>query len=231
MVEPVKIQGIYFEEGKLWKPRYPSLIDYDFAPDGFQFEPAFRAARQRKSRSGFRSPRISPSCSPQRTMARRIGSLAPLTENAVEVAAEPGRKLCRVVWNRDKSGPIASLRIVCRHLLGGPESDEGALDLVEGGVYLTIINSRDVSTPGPAQKEAGAPVAGTIRLLGIDEHHRPVYDLFKKNAAPPDSSWSRPSGRRTERGSSPGSPWIFPSPTPVSGSRRPTAGRYVVLGA
>ena len=41
----ITLDRIFFEEGKLWKARYPSLIDYDQAPE-LQFEPAFHVCSE-----------------------------------------------------------------------------------------------------------------------------------------------------------------------------------------
>lgn len=183
----LEIKDIYFGEGKLWKPRYPSLINYDFAPDGFQFEPAFQTSTE-EVEVRFQIADDQPVVfAVKEDGTANLQPLAPLTKDAVEVTVDPGRKVCRAVWTRGLSGPIASLRIVCHRLLGGEDSDDGALNLVEGGVYLAIIGSRKVSFPHPAQKEAGPPPQEKtkVRLLGFDEDHRAVYDLFHAGAAPP----------------------------------------------
>jgi hypothetical protein len=88
-----------------------------------------------------------------------------------------------VVWKR--SAPVTALHVACRPTGGWPP-DPDPLTWVEGGVYLVIIDPGGVPpAPDPAVKEAGEPVPGTVRLLGIDEHHRPVYDLFH-DVVPPE---------------------------------------------
>jgi hypothetical protein len=185
----LSICNIRFEEGKLWKPRYQSLIDYSRAPQGFQLEPAFtlRSAARDETAAVEVVFQILPEekvvfdVLPDGCVRWNLLADDPLQKPFVEVTVlDAEHRTCQVRWART-TARLTALRIRCRHLQGKLAADtiEGAWSLIEGGVYLVIIDPGDaLPDPDPAQKEMGAPSSQTVQLLGIDEHHRPVYDMF-----------------------------------------------------
>jgi hypothetical protein len=186
----LSIDNIRFEDGKLWKPRYDNLIDYSRAPRGFQFEPAFTLCSAAKGEAAEVQAvlTIAPAENAAfdvlpdgRVRWMLLSNPYPGADVEVTVLDNPREcRTCLVTWKRT-GAPLAALRICCRYTEGGPAaySDPWAWSVVEGGVYLVILDPGE-ALPSPAQavKEAGSGSAGKVRLLGIDEHHRPVYDLF-----------------------------------------------------
>jgi hypothetical protein len=190
MAEPIRMSlcNIRFEEGKLWKPRYDSLINYSCAPQGFQFEPAFML---RSAEEGVEVEVVFQILPTERAVFDVVdGSvrwdLIDPPKAAVPVSVDVSvldqeHRVCRVRWTRT-GAPLTALRIRCRSLLEEP--GDWAWSIVEGGVYLVILDPGEV-LPGPLpQQKAGEPWDQTVRLLGIDEHQRPVYDLFCGNVPP-----------------------------------------------
>ena len=197
--EPIRldINNISFKEGKLWQPRYETLIDYSHVPEGFQFEPAFEVVSKESDQEIQVVFRIADTENVEFDPDGKWDYLALAGTPQVSVTLLSPRS-CQVDWTRsgDQSS-LMSLRIACRH--PGVEPTD-ALDRIEGGVYLVIIDPGPSSTdpvqapprsnlvgaaaPGGAPVPAGGlpagipPKAGTIRLLKFDEHSRPVYNLF-----------------------------------------------------
>lgn len=189
MAEPVRaIQlgiDVRFEDGKLWQPRYEQLIDYKVAPQGFQFEPAFVV------RSAESGATVEVSFGVEQAEADDVEFYVDADKGLdyLELRGAPGVSVsvdgprCQVTWKRSGSGErsLMSLRIPCRRR----SRPQDGLDLVEGGVYLVMIDPGLSSQlpSGPAQvlarpEQAGVPKAGAVRLKGFDEYDRPVYDLF-----------------------------------------------------
>lgn len=192
-VSPImlEIDNIRFEGGKLWRPRYESLIDYSYAPEDIQFEPAFLVYSTDPDQEIEVVFRLADSENaifdvlPGGVRCQLLAGSA----SAVSVKVDdPDFRSCQVVWKRS-GAPLTTLHIACRPAGGWPLVPD-ALTWVEGGVYLVIMDPGDpgdvLPAPDPAVKEAGDPVPGTVRLLGIDEYHQPVYDLFVRDAAPPE---------------------------------------------
>ncbi|MES1240736.1 MAG: hypothetical protein ABUT39_03875 [Acidobacteriota bacterium] len=187
MAEPVRldINDIRFEDGKLWQPRYESLIDYSCAPAGFQFEPAFLAYTEQEVEVVFRIADSENAVFDVQNDGTVRWGLLPVAGPAVSVkvsvevdGSDP--RSCRVIW-KPSGATLTALHIACRPAEGRIPD---AVTLIEGGVYLVIIEPRESLPPSPqAVNKGGAPRAGTVRFLGIDEHNRPVYDLFR-NVAP-----------------------------------------------
>lgn len=187
--EPIRLEiaNIRFKDGKLWQPRYESLIDYTVASQSLQFEPAFMVASEERDQKielvfGIEATEdvefyVEPDGHVRQDFLALTGT------PGVSVVLENSRS-CKVVWTRSgDQRSLMSLRIACRHPKVEPSD---ALDLTEGGVYLVIIDpgARSDHDPEPVQaapRSNGAVGAGvgTVRLLGIDEHNRPVYDLFR----------------------------------------------------
>ena len=189
-VSPItlEIDNIRFEGGNLWQPRYESLIDYSYAPEDIQFEPAFLVHSKDPDQEIEVVFRLA---DPEAEFDVRNNTvrwqLLAGSESAISIKVDDlDFRFCRVVWKRS-GPPLTTLHIACRPTGGGPLD---ALTWVEGGVYLVIMDPGDsgdvLPAPDPAVKEAGDPVPRTVRLLGIDEYHQPVYDLFFRDATPPE---------------------------------------------
>jgi hypothetical protein len=201
MAEPVRaLQAlpsvtlkVRFQEGKLWKARYPSLIRYDSLGPELQFEPAFQVF----SDDHYQQVEVLFSIDENENAGFSVAggevswqslvpnNPAPLVE--VGLVDEENPKVCRVLWTR--SGvPLVALRIACEPLFGQPASDQDAVALtrVEGGVYLAIIDPGEVlhRFPEPVLPSGSPPEPGRVRVVGIDARSRPVYDLFTATDLP-----------------------------------------------
>jgi hypothetical protein len=193
MAQPIKVSicNIRFEEGKLWQPRYDSLINYSHAPKGFQFEPSFTLCTAKEGEPA--EVEVLFAILPTENVVFDVLNGAVRWEpvsgridpSAVAVAVvDKEHQVCRVTWRRDGTF-LTALRICCRHKDAPPPQDDSAWSLIEGGVYLVIIDpGQELPKLPPAQKDAGEPRRQRVRLLGIDEHCRPVYDLFCGNVPP-----------------------------------------------
>ncbi len=184
------LDPVRFKNGKLWKARYPSLIDRRFAPRKLQYEPAFHVFSKNPEQEVEVVFRIAEDQNAvfevSESGAVRYDSLVPVNPapavDATLIGGDP--RACRVLWRRRPETPLTALRIRCRHLLGGPEpgSDEWPFVLVEGGVYLVILDGGEPHDfPAPEQNPAGPGRPGRVRVLGIDRCSRPVFDLFRKD--------------------------------------------------
>lgn len=188
MAEPVRaIQmeiDVSFEGGYLWQPRYGSLINYVYAPEGIQFEPAFLVYSTDPDQEIEVVFRLAdPTAEFDVSDGKVRWGLLPGPESVVSVKVDDDLRSCRVLWKR--AAPVTALHIACRPTGGWPPEPD-ALTWVEGGVYLVILDSGDAPQAADrAVKEAGEPVAGTVRMIGVDEHNQPVYDLFY-DVAPPE---------------------------------------------
>ena len=180
----LEIKDIRFEEGKLWRPRYESLIDYSHAPEGFQFEPAFvaYAENDQEVEVVFRI-----AASQQAVFDLEDGEVKKkLLKGLPPVSVKlDDPKSCRVVWKLPPPGsePLTALYIACRPPVGVTVDE---LTRVEGGVYLAIIRAQgDPPELKPSVNDVVRGRDGKVRLLGF-ENNQPVYDLFLRNAAPPE---------------------------------------------
>jgi len=207
MAEPVRdlqtslsltLDPVRFEGGRLWKARYPSLID-DNSPPSFQFEPAFQVCSEEPDQEVEVVFRIADE--ENAVFETLLGGevswqlLVPLNTETpapdVRVTLwDEDPRTCRVVWRRS-GAPLTALRVACRHAEGGPppDTDEWALTRVEGGVYLAIIDRGTTCIDHePVRNPAGTRESGRVRVVGL-ANGRPVYDLFRKDfSAPPEIS-------------------------------------------
>jgi hypothetical protein len=111
--------------------------------------------------------------------------LTPAAQPVAEVSVtlvDGNPRACRVVWNRTPGARITALRIVCRHEAGEPSSeDDGvARTVVEGGVYLVILDGGEARAfPEPAQRQGYQGQPGRVQVVDINEaNSQPVFDLF-----------------------------------------------------
>lgn len=172
----VRIAGITFQDGDLCRPRYPTLIDEDRA-QGVCFEPGFQ-----------------------------ILSSGRTLEFLIELDPEGGVELDRMVLPLNASSLPPGLKaewrdpFTCLLTLDGPLDKVTALrllcrptgrditneEIVYGGVYLTIVDREEsiVGLGSSLVSDRGEPEKLTIKLLGLDDKGRPVYDLFLPEALP-----------------------------------------------
>jgi hypothetical protein len=174
--EPIRITGITFENGDLSKVRYPTLIDYDRAPGGVRFEPGFQI--------------LSPG---RHQFILQLEPGFEFTQELVSLNADSQILGLEVDWSEPSTclltldgvtGKVAVLRFPCRPspsgLILSPE------EIVYGGAYLALINREETLSASNQNVVAapGDPEPQTIKLLGLDLHGRPVYDLFQQDALP-----------------------------------------------
>jgi hypothetical protein len=84
-----------------------------------------------------------------------------------------------LVWDQGLAdqagfGPINILRLLCRR-----EGGLSALEEVEGGIYLAILNRPVPAFIDPDANPPGDPIEKTIKMLGFDSQGRAVFDLFR----------------------------------------------------
>jgi hypothetical protein len=186
----LEITGIRFDQGDLSKPRYGSLIDPDRAPAGVQFEPALQLLEVPESELRFRF-----AIDPLQPVSFEADDEGNVKVRSVEIPwrTPPGlvsAKLvdghlgqCELVWDQSLANSangglrrLAAMRLFCR-----PARDRelSAVEQVEGGIYLALVNRQEKPFPIRAAKDRGAPIASAIKILGSDELGRPVHDLFQ----------------------------------------------------
>jgi hypothetical protein len=191
MAHDLEITGITFEGGDLSKPRYHSLIDYGRAPAGVQFEPAIQILQSPVPElrflfeidplqaavfdaDGQGTVRVTSVLNPEWT--------PPGLVSAQLFEGDPRR--CELIWDQNRANTafggskrLAPLRL---HALSTDGHELSALEKVEGGVYLAILNQVEEPFPDRVQKDRGEPIPSTIKILGFDAAGgRPVYDLFQ----------------------------------------------------
>lgn len=207
MAEPVRalqtslsltLDPVRFEGGRLWKARYPSLIDDNF-PRKFQFEPAFQVCSEAPDQEVEVVFRIADEENAvfETLLGGEVSWQLLVPPNPETPAPDVSVTLwdgdlrrCRVLWRRS-GAPLSALRISCRHAEGGPppDTDEWALTRVEGGVYLAIIDRGTTCIDHePVRNPAGTRESGRVRVVGL-ANGRPVYDLFREDfSVPPEIS-------------------------------------------
>lgn len=191
-VPMLEITNIRFQDGNLAQPRYPWLIDYTHAPSWVQFEPGLQirddlggpltvrfeideAAEVEFVSNELEEVRVTSILDPQ-------SSPLPGLVSAVLVEGDPRK--CDLVWDQAAAdaagfGQLNTLRLHCR--FENPEHDSTPLEEVEGGLYLAILNRKEELNEHTFGNPPGAPVAGTVKMLGFDGIGRPVYDLYHSN--------------------------------------------------
>jgi len=192
VIPGLKITGITFADGDLSRPRYPSLINYERAPEGVQFEPAIQIMEVAVPQLHiqyeidpaqpviFDAPdgnvRVTSVLNPEGTPAGLVSAKL----------VDGDRRRCELVWDQEKAneafgGPnrIAPMRLHCCHSSELRELSSSPVEQVEGGVYLTILNRPETPFEIRSVKEPGTPLESTIKILGFDPEGRPVYDLFQ----------------------------------------------------
>lgn len=193
------------EAGKiqLWEPRYNSLFDYGVTPENLRLDPGFQILAKEPTALWIRMTfeiedeevRFADAGKGLRCFSIEApGVLGEAVPGIVKVDWDPSNpKRCVVTWQqsladeaeREAHGDpsrrrnVTVLRIACAAT--GPEADP-VRNKVEGGVYVAIINK-------PRYSKGIDPIAGRkgqgkrIEIIGIDEHARPVYNIFKADVA------------------------------------------------
>jgi hypothetical protein len=197
--QPVLLTGIYFAENPgLRRPdltlaRYPTLIDEGWRrkkSQEIQFEPAFLLLPGTDAITVvFELDSSAPELVPNATggvKCRLVDSpsqaeVPGLVEN---VLLSP--RSCRLTWDKAAANgrKLLSLRIYCQE-----PADATVPEMVEGGLYLAIIDRQGTPSPQtctPLDHPPGA--TATVTLLGFDAMDKPLYDLFRPDiytAEPP----------------------------------------------
>lgn len=187
VIPDLEIHGITFQDGDLSKPLYPSLIDHARAPEGVQFEPGVQI------RSGQRDLtflfRIDPKPEVKVEFERDAADL-PVIESmdslpgtgiaGVVARSLPDSKSAQLTWRQSEArSEVTALRLRCRHTPPQIPSDP---ELVDGGVYLVIVNRPMVHGEELAGGDPGPLEPDTITILGTDSGGRPIYDLYHREA-------------------------------------------------
>ncbi|HEX3129556.1 MAG TPA: hypothetical protein VH394_19620 [Thermoanaerobaculia bacterium] len=186
-VYTLSLTGIRFEDLDLSQARYPSLIDEQRAPVGVQFEPCLHI---RESGVGllkiyFEIGQEGVTFVTSEDDVRTTSVFDPWSQElppGVESVKLVGGNLqkCELTWNQqaaDLAGfrRLTLLRLFC-HRVGPPLS---AVEEVEGGIYLAILQRPEDPFGSPDKKVDSVPLANAIKILGFDSAGRPVYDLFR----------------------------------------------------
>ena len=178
---------------QLWEPRYDSLFDYGVTPDNIRFDPGFQilvddAALLIKMKLEIQDEGARFADEGQGLQCFSIeapGVLGKDVPGIFEVEWDPGNpRVCAVTWqqslaDQDRRRDVTVLRIACAAT--EPEADP-VRSKVEGGVYVAIINK-------PRESASIEPLSGRksnqkrIEIVGIDEHARPIYNVFKTGTA------------------------------------------------
>lgn len=176
---------------QLWEPRYDSLFDYGVTPENVRLDPGFQILVQDTSLlirmkleikdEGARF--LDEGKGLQCFSIEAPGVLGTDVPGVFEVEWDQGNpRVCAVTWQQsladgDRRRDVTVLRIACA--AAGPEADP-VRNRVEGGVYVAIINK-------PRENVSIEPLSGQksnekrIEIVGIDEHARPVYNVFKED--------------------------------------------------
>ena len=193
---------IYFEDGLLWKPRYPSLIDYSVAPASLQIDPGFQILSGAVGLTVELNFGLDPN-GPFEFVDAADGRVkvwsfdfpgndqpAGVVENQLLDA-----KTCRLAWkpaaaHREEESrrfpgarrDLTVLRIFCRN---PSEPSEDACAAVLGGLYVAIVNKpKPKLSMKPIRGSDPLPVnSNTIYVTEIDERGRPKYNIFRLDPA------------------------------------------------
>jgi len=180
----LEITGITFKGGDLCRALYPTIFDYVRAPQDTRFEPGVQILRpgnvlrflfQIKDGQGVEILTDDAGFPVIESVTDPHGPVAGLT------AARLDPLTCELIWDQEAANKahggfvkVTALRIVCRPLNRQPKDPE----LVDGGLYLAIVNRPEEGGPDIGIGDAGQPEPQTIKMLGSDVFGRPVYDLF-----------------------------------------------------
>jgi len=187
----VVIDGITFEDDKLWQARYPSLIDYSKVPPGYQMEPAIQIADLERSQMTVRlalaAGYVFQTADGKVKVEWVDGNGSPPPSCISAVLEDPGT--CLVTWTREPSSPSTiALRFFCRPETGPEPTD--ADSVVEGGVYLAFV-VREEKWPDEVIRYLeehppdlpAAPESLDVKILAfLLPEGRVRYDLFMHDA-------------------------------------------------
>ncbi|MES1241892.1 MAG: hypothetical protein ABUT39_09765 [Acidobacteriota bacterium] len=184
----LEITGITFKGGDLCRALYPTIFDYVRAPWDTRFEPGVQILQAGKVlRFLFRID------GKQGVEILTDDAGVPVVESVTDpyapvaglTAALLDPRTCELTWDQEEANKahggfvkVTALRIVCRLLDRDPTDPE----LVDGGLYLAIVNRPEEAGPDLGIGDPGKPEPYTIKMLGSDVFGRPVYDLFLPEA-------------------------------------------------
>ncbi|HVG06460.1 MAG TPA: hypothetical protein VNM67_02065 [Thermoanaerobaculia bacterium] len=181
LIIDLEITGITFEGGDLSQPLYPSLINYDRAPEGVQFEPGLQiiALDSKPFTVLFQigSDKVEFMQGPGGAPVIESVAAAPDMGQMEGLSAElTDPRTCRLTWNQTlAASAVTALRIRCQHSGGSVAT---APEEVDGGVYLAIVHRPDKGSEPIQGMPPGDLEPDTIKVLGTDAQGRPRYDLF-----------------------------------------------------
>lgn len=201
----IVLDRITFKDGKLWQPRYPSLIQYD-RMRGIQVEPALLirtkdplevriifAIEEGQGVTFLREEGDRVKC---RSLDRPLDTEVP---GLVEARWE-SETSCTLIWNQaaanayaqerfqdsNRSQEMTVLRLYCQGGSQPADKWEEAVTAVEGGLYLAILyspreggRSREVDLGPPVFPDfISEALHPEVHISDIDGYGRPVCNLF-----------------------------------------------------
>ena len=184
------ITRITFRDGDLCQALYPTIFDYFRAPQRARFEPGVQILQPgNQLRFLFQLE------AGQGVELLPDGNGGPVVQSVTDpYSDQPIAGLtavlldpvtCELTWDQEEANrahgglvKVTALRLVCRLLDREPTNPE----LVDGGLYLAIVNRPEEAGPDLGIGDPGGPEPETIKMLGSDVFGRPVYDLFLPEA-------------------------------------------------
>jgi hypothetical protein len=176
----VKLLNIWFD-GELWKPRYPSLFDYEAAPFGLNLVPSFKVKAE-ETHSVEVTLMLQQPQDPDQDQDQRFEF--PPSDSQIE--------LWKVIQGDARVTPSSvtstscvlkielltsqvTLRVFCRK-----KGQEGfnLQEAIEGGLFLSFMKDSRLSIQPVDTGQIAGIVPGRIRITGTDVHKRLQYDLF-----------------------------------------------------
>lgn len=185
----LEITRITFRDGDLCQALYPTIFDYARAPQGARFEPGLQILQAGhllrflfQLEEGEEGKGVKFLTDPEGNPV--IQSVTdPYSDKPIPglTAVLIDSVTCELTWDQEAANrahgdfvKVTALRLVCLPLDRQPTDPE----LVDGGLYLAIVNRPEETGPDLGIGDPGAPEPQTIKVLGSDVFGRPVYDLF-----------------------------------------------------
>jgi hypothetical protein len=181
------LTGITFQDGDLSRPLYPTLFDYERAPQGVRFEPGVQILKAEplprflflfQLQEGAGVSFLTDSAGQPIVLSvtdPNADSVPGLTATLLDPLT------CELTWDQAAADlahggmvKVTALRLVCELLEREPTNPE----VVDGGLYLAIVNRHEEAGPDLGIGDSGDPEPHTVKMLGTDAFGRPVYDLF-----------------------------------------------------
>jgi len=197
-LEDIRFANFPIGSGKdLTRPLYPTLVDYPEQPvDPTQIDLGIhvgsgvdkldiRLALQPEGGVSFRQEGLDP----QRVKVRELTD--PENSNPLGVSASfdklDDRTSCTFHWEREQTGgvpQVRAFRIFCQQSSVGDIVEPPDWEKVYGGLFVAIIDKPRPGAIGDLNSPVPRPVCGPaslvdLKLVGVDAHGRPLYNIFK----------------------------------------------------